>query len=245
MKFKDFINKILFYVSVPKCASCGERLLQSDKALCADCKKAYDELLKFNCSICSKPYYECECSNKFLDAHYVHKVYKIFRYFPGDEPPTNMLIYRLKRDNRHDVINFLTDELKRTLINKDVNLDNTIITSVPRRRKSIRKYGFDHAKVLGKTLAKEIGLEYKSLLVSRAKRDQKKSRNKDERRQNAIFDYRKNVTDIKGKNVLIVDDVITTGASVAHCATLLHGLGAKRITALAIGIAYIDDKKQK
>ena len=179
MKFKEFINSILFYVSVPKCSACGKRLLRKEAALCAACKKRYDELLEFNCSICAKPYYECECTNKYLDAHYVHRVFKVFRYMPSEEPPTNMLIYRLKRDNRRDVVDFLSGELKKALLNKSLKLENTIITSVPRRRSSIRKYGFDHAATLAKALASDLGLEYKRLLVSHAKRDQKKSRDKD------------------------------------------------------------------
>ncbi len=241
MKFKDFINKALFFVAVPKCSCCGERLLFSDKALCKSCKQIYDELLNFNCSICSLPYNECECSNNFLKSHYVHKVYKVFRYFPGDEPPTNMLIYRLKRDNRHDVVDFLVNELKASILNKNVNLDNTIITSVPRRRASVRKYGFDHAEILAKSLSREIGIEYKKLLVSRAKRDQKKSQGKEERLKNAEFDYKRKTPDISGKNVIIVDDIITTGASIGACSTLIKGLGARRINALAVAIAYSDE----
>lgn len=241
MKFKDFINKLLFFVAVPKCAACGVRLLYSDRALCSECKKRYDELLSFNCSICSLPYKECQCSNKHLKAHYVHKVYKVFRYSPGDEPPTNMLIYRLKRDNRHDVVDFLVNELKSSLENKSLNLENTIITNVPRRRTSVKKYGFDHAEKLAKSLSREIGIEYKKLLVSRARRDQKKSQGREERFKNAEFDYKRRAHDISGKNVIIVDDIITTGASVGACATLLKGLGAKKISALAIAIAYSDD----
>ncbi len=152
-----------------------------------------------------------------------------------------MLIYKLIRNNRKDILNFLKDELHKSLINKNLNLNNTVITNVPRRRSSVRKYGFDHAEMLAKSLSKEIGIEYKKLLVSRAKKDQKKSRDKYERKKNAEFDYRKNPPDISGKNVIIIDDIITTGASIASCATLLRGLGAKRITALALAIAYNDE----
>lgn len=241
MKFKEFIDKALFYVSVPKCAACGERLLVSDKALCDACSAKYRDFLKFNCSRCAKPYYECECTNKFLKAHYVNKVYKVFRYFPGDEPPSNMLIYRLKRNNRRDIRAFLCDELFASLMNKRIKLDNTVITSVPRRRASVRKYGFDHAEKLARALAKKLGLRYCKLLKSLAKHDQKKSGDKDSRLANANFDYKRRAPDITGKNVIIVDDIITTGASIGVCATLLHGLGAKKIYALALSVAYRDE----
>ena len=152
-----------------------------------------------------------------------------------------MLIYRLKRDNRHDVVEFLVSELKRSLSNKNAKLENTVITSVPRRRQSVRKYGFDHAEALGKLLAKELNLEYKRLLKSRAKKDQKKSHGKDDRLKNAQFDYIRNAPSLKGQNVLLVDDIITTGASIGAAATLIKGLGAKKITALALAIAYSDE----
>ena len=46
--------------------------------------------------------------------------------------------------------------------------------------------------------------------------------------------------DIKGQNIIIIDDIITTGASMGMAAVLLKAAGAGRIVAAAVSIAYKD-----
>ena len=60
-----------------------------------------------------------------------------------------------------------------------------------------------------------------------------------ERRKNADFVLTKDV-DLAGKRVIIVDDIITSGASMANAATLLRSLGCRDITAACLAIAYKD-----
>ena len=62
----------------------------------------------------------------------------------------------------------------------------------------------------------------------------------EERIRNALFDYRKGIPDIKGKRVLLVDDIVTTGASLGNSATLIKGLGVKSIVGVCIGVTYKD-----
>lgn len=241
MKFKDFINNVLFYISVPKCASCGRRLDRDDKALCKTCKIEYTDAKMTDCSLCAKRTDECECSTKYLKAHFIHKLIKVYRYIPETEPPTNQLIYRLKRDNRADIREFLKDELLKSINNKGIDYSEFIITNIPRRRASVKKYGFDHTKELAKLLCKETGIKYVSLLNSCSKKDQKKNKTREQRIANAQFTYRKRMPDISGKSVFLLDDIVTTGASLGTAATLIHGLGAKKIVGLTVAIAYKDD----
>ena len=61
-----------------------------------------------------------------------------------------------------------------------------------------------------------------------------------ERLSNAAFVSHRGAS-VEGKTVLIIDDVITTGASVGACAELAYSMGAKRVIVAAIGIAYKDE----
>ncbi len=237
MKLTD---KILFYLSVPKCTSCKRRLTIDERALCADCKAEYDNTVKRNCSICAKPLYECTCTNDYLDSHFMHKVIKVFRYIIKDNLPTNSLIYSLKKDNRRDVLDFLSDELAGAILTSINNPDNYIITSIPRTKGSVVKYGVDHASQLGKSVAIKIGAQYINLLKSRSKLQQKRAGSREERIKNIDFRTRKATSKINGKNIIIIDDIITTGASMGHAATLLKGCGAKKIIGAALAIAYKD-----
>lgn len=241
MNFKKIIDSTVYYITVPKCASCGERLLKSEKALCTECHKKYLDAKLSDCSLCGKILSECDCSNKYLRSHFISKLIKVYRYIPEEEPPSNQLIYRLKRENRNDIRRFLANELIDAINNKNLRLSDLIITNVPRRKKSIKKYGFDHTAQLAKILSKELSIEYIPLLKSLAVRDQKQNKDRQERIANAKFDYLPNVPELKGKSVLLLDDIVTTGASLGTAATLIHGLGAKKIIGLTVAIAYKDD----
>jgi phosphoribosylpyrophosphate synthetase len=74
---------------------------------------------------------------------------------------------------------------------------------------------------------------------SNAKHEQK-SLDSLERRRNADFSLIKEI-DLKGRRVIIVDDIITSGASMSNAATLIRSLGAKDIIAACLAIAYKED----
>lgn len=239
MKIKEIINHIIFYVSVPKCVCCDERLDYEDRALCKACLQKYSEIKNRNCSQCARQLYECTCPNEYLNAHYVKRLVKVYRYLPEPDFPTNRIIYSLKHDDRKDVMDFAKDELSESIKNSIENPSEYIFTNVPRRRRSIAKYGTDHSAELAKALAREFGAEYRSVLISKSKKPQKEMTG-DERLKNVRFKYKRGVASLHGKRVILIDDVVTTGASLGSAATLIKGLGAKEIVGGAMAIAYKD-----
>lgn len=152
--------------------------------------------------------------------------------------PLNAPIYSLKRHHRQDVIEFCASEMAESVKNAFPKAKCYIITNVPRSNSSIIKYGYDHAEMLAKEVAKKVGAEYQKLLKSDVKMEQKKLHG-ESRMQNAKFSVIKDV-DLSGKTVLIIDDIVTSGASMGEAAMLVRGLGAKRIMGAALGIAYKD-----
>lgn len=239
MNLKEFKDAIFFYLSAPRCVGCKERLDRGDLALCPGCVKEYENVKARNCSICAMPLYECSCTNSYLDTHYVHKLIKVFRYIHRDPLPSNNLIYSLKRDNRRDVLIFLTREISDAITSSVKNPESYIFTNVPRRREGIIKYGIDHAALLAKSLAKHFSAEYYQPILSISKHAQKKL-TRNERLTNAKFKAKKNTRDLKGKSLILVDDIVTTGASMAACAAVLKKLGAKSVIGAAVSIAYKD-----
>lgn len=239
MNFKTIKDSVLFYISVPKCVGCKIKLSRSDVALCPDCLKEYDNIKQRNCSICAKPLDFCTCTNKYLDSHYIHKLIKVFRYVQREPLPSNNLIYSLKRDNRRDVLEFLSRELIDAISHSIINVNECVFTNVPRRREARSKYGFDHAKLLAKYIANHFSAQYYQPIISKAKISQKKTLGRD-RIKNATFKLKTKTKDLTGKTVIIVDDIVTTGSSMGACATLIRALGAKRIIGAAISIAYKD-----
>jgi competence protein ComFC len=156
-----------------------------------------------------------------------------------EDMPSNNLIYSLKRDNRKDVLEFLSSELIEAISNSINNVSECVFINVPRRLEARLKYGFDHAKLLAKYISKHFSAQYYQPIISKVKKSQKKTQGR-ERIKNATFKLKNKAKDLSGKTVIIIDDIVTTGSSMGASATLIRALGAKKIIGAAISIAYKD-----
>ncbi len=241
---KAFLERANFLVSVPKCVSCGEPLDFEDKALCKKCELVFQEQKLRGCSSCANVISRCTCSNKYLRNHYLRRLAKVCRYvLHNKDLPGNHLIYALKHDNRRDVFDFLSQELSDSILasfpirGKE---SEYVITNVPRRAEAIQSDGYDHAAILAKKIAEIIGVRYQPLFVSLAKKSQKDTHG-EQRRENAVFGLRNaELCSAAGKNLIIVDDVVTTGASLGACAKLAKSIGARRVFGAVLAIAFKD-----
>lgn len=242
MNFKEFIKATLFYMTVPKCVCCRRKLERREKALCTYCMNEYEKSKHSVCSVCFKRLPECKCPNEYLETHMVRKLVKIFRYKPSTDPnervPQNELIYNIKRMKRRDLIDLISDEMIPP-IKASLKYVDCVITSVPRKRERVLEYGLDHSEEIAKAISKKLGIEYVKLLVSKQKAPQKKMHG-EERIKNAEFDYFRGHPDVKGKRVILFDDIVTTGASMGASAMLIKGLGAKEISGACMAIAFRD-----
>lgn len=102
------------------------------------------------------------------------------------------------------------------------------VTWAPLSRKRLRERGFDQAELLARWTASELGVPLVSTL-KKARHTAAQSGLKDEaaRRANALGAYQvRSDTGLKGKTILLVDDVVTSGATLSECARLLRQEGA-------------------
>ena len=211
MNIKEIYKRAIYYISVPKCVLCNDKLDYGDRGLCKSCMEEYERHKERDCPRCAKILSKCFCSYEDLESHGIKNMVKLFRYSKSEQSmPSNYLIYSLKQDNRNDVMDFLADELTTAIKNNITeDLSEYVITNVPRRKAAIVNYGYDHAKTLALRVSKKLGIEYTEILKSRSKRPQK-SVYGHERIENAKFDYKcKKDYTLKGKSVIIVDDIIS------------------------------------
>lgn len=242
---KEFVKNLLFYMTVPKCVCCKEKLEKSDRALCGKCLKEYEKTKNRSCSVCFKKLNECKCPNEYLEKHAVHKLVKVFRYKPSEDPneklAANELIYNVKRVKRRDLIDFISDEVI-NVVKNSFKYDGCVITNVPRKQSRVLEYGLDHSEEISKAIAKKLDIQYVKLLKSKLKAPQKKVHG-EERIKNAEFDYLKKHPSVRGKRVILFDDIVTTGASMGASAMLIKGLGAKEVLGACVAIAFKDKYK--
>lgn len=99
-----------------------------------------------------------------------------------------------------------------------------IIISVPMTKKKIAQRGYNQTELIAKLLAKQFeNLQYRKDILIKIKDNKIQSTlNKQQRIENVKNAYKlKNIQIIKQKNILIVDDIYTTGATVNECAKVL------------------------
>lgn len=109
---------------------------------------------------------------------------------------------------------------------------NTKVVPVPTATVRVRMRGYDHAGLIAKDISRHTGLPY-APIVSRLTQTRQVGSDKAHRLtqlKDAFFV--RDVTKIKGKDVLIVDDITTTGATINCLAETLYRAGAKQINAV-------------
>lgn len=228
------------------CAGCG---VVGRGFLCEDCIKHVHFIDQPRCSHCSIPldsdsYRYClRCRELRSD---YHSGISIAIY----EDPLGKLIRNLKFNRETGVADFLAElVIKRaktdTQLQKLINCD--LIHPIPLSKARAAGRGFNQSALIAKSLATQYGIEYCDDVVARA-RDTRSmiGLGYTERLSNIrnAFEIRKPEL-IESKSVLLVDDVMTTGATIEECARILKMNGSGKVTFLTIARQLIGDDWEK
>lgn len=239
------ISQILEKIFMPrKCILCDDLVEhESSVPFCEECSLEWLSNLDMLCEKCGFDCDYCTClPDKVREISSSLATFGVF-YTPNVQTPANRVVYRLKRDYNFEVIRFCAEIMHKKIIKlcakHSINYKDFVVTYPNRRRKSERKYGYDHAKLLAKELAKKLGVDVIECFENVGKKEQK-ALDKTDRLHNASESYIliDNI-DIKGKSIFLVDDVMTSGATLNICAKKLIFAGAKRV----IPVAFAKDTK--
>lgn len=240
MKLHDIIFKLKNFLFTPLCSVCHESV-DAPVALCPACMERYREALLWQCGACGKRLEECLCSDPILRRAGVKRMIKLFRYRP-DHPEwaENRMLYRMKKDNPELLFCFLAGELSRPFLTLCRPDEDWVITYVPRTKLKERDNGYDQARCLAEEMGRATGIPFAPTLRRSRKHslEQKHMPTHAARLQNANGSYLLLPSaSVAGKRVLLVDDIVTSGASAATCAELLrHEGGAKEVVACAVAV---------
>jgi predicted amidophosphoribosyltransferase len=118
------------------------------------------------------------------------------------------------------------------------------ISWVPVSKKRLRKRGYDQVELIAKVAAEALGLPLVSTLYKfRDTPPQSSIRDFAKRRANVLGAYKPIAPEtVSGKRVLLLDDVVTTGATASECARVLLTAGAKDVSFAAVAAASYHKK---
>lgn len=239
MKFKSLIERLF---TVHKCGGCGEILDLEifERALCDECALRWRVAKTESCPNCSQSAFECACMPKGLSKRGALSLRKLYFYSAKrDKEPQNRLLYHLKKHPNKRMAAFVAKELKPLMCAElsvlDASAENTVIVNIPRGNRSKRVYGFDQAELICRELSDVSGISYASAIRRRRSGKEQKDLSGSKRFRNVVslFEAR-DAEAVKGKYVVLFDDVVTTGASMAACVEILKKAGAVGVFCLSM-----------
>ena len=248
-KIINLFNQFLDLIFPKKCFSCG----QGGEFLCGRCFNSLD-FPEIRCFACRKAgagfcvqcasFFNLENLRVFWAADYrnpaIKKMIRTFKYRQA-----NALTEILGEILNQRARKFLIQNSSGAFLNRACGaigrnyevISNPLIIPVPLTAKKQRKRGFNQAALLGRYLGEKNGLAFDPAILLKIKNtaSQVKTARRKERLENLkesfiVSDSRK----IQGKTVILIDDVLTTGATIMECARVLQKAGVEKIIALVV-----------
>lgn len=232
MKIKDFFNKVVSKVEDTMfphyvCPFCKTET--PDGCVCNDCLKL--AIQPTYCAKCSEHItegsticIECKDYERIFD-----KNISVFNY--TDKVSLAIQRFKFKQEK------YLAKDFAILLAQKyaQANISADIITFVPASKKRVKERGYNQAEELANELSKLINIPTLNLLIKTKETVHQTQLSRKERLQNLMGSIA--VADkwqIKGKNILVIDDVFTTGSTMSTCAKVLKKAGATNVYGLTL-----------
>lgn len=218
--FKSLLD--LIFPDNLTCNICGREIFDG-QMLCEKCKSTVTFNDKTTCPICGRktnlPEICMECKQK---VPLFDKAVSVFVYDGGAQN----LIVGFKNDKA-----YLKEYFADLLAEKCAQfLDADGIISVPMTAKAIRKRGYNQSELLAKALSKRLNIPYVKYAIEKVKETAKqKTLTRREREQNLKGCFKADRDLVKGKKFIVVDDVLTTGATADAVCKELKSKGTEKI----------------
>ena len=236
-RFSQSFWQVMDWVFPPSCAGCG----QPGARWCADCVNSSSRLPIGMCALCQKQLPksgEHDCARMtYLDQAFS---------WGWHQGPLRQAVHKLKYQRDLGLAHALALHLVETI--EENHIVGDLIVPVPLGRKRKNSRGYNQAALLAKPFAARYGLHYLANVLTRTRETPTQvGLSVEERRLNVAGAFSADSKHILGKNIILVDDVLTTGATLNAAAEALKEAGAARVSAVvlarAVGINQFSRKK--
>ena len=213
-KLLDWLLDLLFPT---KCIVCRKRLSPGVPTICPVCR----ETLPYTKGVRKKGDFFSDCVSA---VHYEGKMRDaILRYKFGDA----------------QIYHIAFGELMAERIYEDLQGEYDVLSWVPLAPDRKKERGYDQVELIARNVSERLLIPLVPLLKKRrGVSAQSLTGSPAERRVNIAGAYRVNDPDaVQGKRVLIIDDVVTSGATLSECAKTLQMAGAKKVLCATLAVA--------
>jgi len=231
MTLSDWLHNILNLFFPRVCAACGEPLLKDEETVCLKCR-----------FLLPKTGYEQNPDNPLAQAFFGRARFRAVTacYFFSKSGKVQHLIHELKYKGNKDAGVFLGQQLGESI--KDAPLFQGIdyLIPVPLHPKREKQRGYNQSLVIAQGIHEVTGIPIGDKYLARIVYNETQTHKSAEERYHnvkGIFEVRF-AEKLKGKHVLLIDDVLTTGATLeacAHCLESIPGITISVATAACAG----------
>lgn len=236
--FRQLGTLFLDLIAPPTCLHCGMGI--SDGVFCATCRIKWETEKQMPCRRCHFPQSRCQCMPSFLQTTF-SGMFHLATYQAGTQSLCKQLILTAKEQMSERLLAFLATEMVTCVAESGIFPD--LVTYAPRSRRARRMAGYDQSARLAKRVAQLLEVPFASTILRRGGGAPQKSLTASERMLSAAVHEQinpKQVQAVQGKTVLLLDDVLTTGATLGTCGALLLANGALRVYGITIGKTETD-----
>lgn len=215
----------------PRCLSCGG-LVETDFGLCGTCWRDTPFVSGLACDLCGVPLPgQSDHAEHCDDCLRVARPWVQGRAALVYRDRGRRMVLALKHGDRQDIGHPAAKWMAR--VSRDMLRDNTLAVPVPLHVHRHLRRRFNQAALLAESLAAELGCDWCPDALERAKPTQSLDGKSREERfvalhgQISVPDWRTPL--VEGRPILIVDDVMTSGATLAACAEACLAAGATEV----------------
>lgn len=237
---KSLGSALLDFVFPPLCHVCRSFVTDAGSLhICPDCLAGMGPVPEPACTVCGIPFQGAgeshTCGACLLDP----PPYEFARAALVYDGPAREMVHRLKYNYQTHLRRPLALMTANRLADFTGKWQPDLLVPVPLHVKRLRRRGFNQAVLLGEVLAREWGVPLERRAMQRIRWTEPQiNLSAAERRDNvkgafAVADP----TQVAGRRVVLVDDVLTTGSTVEECSRILLRAGAARVMVVTVARA--------
>jgi ComF family protein len=231
MKPISFWRRLLDLIAPRLCVVCGHRLTVTEEVICAKCNFHLPRTGFHHHA------YDNEMAKLFWAQIPIEKATAFFYYEAHAE--TANIIYELKYKNHPEIGNIVGRMLAKEIRSSGFFDGIDGIVPIPLAKKRLRQRGYNQSMEIAQGVSEMTGLPiYKKVVRRNSFKGSQTNKGRWDRQENVehVFELT-DATAVSNKHLLLIDDVITTGATCIACAKALCQSGNIRISILALGFA--------